>query len=87
MGKLVHFASGCLWFWKICQGQGRLAIHHHPHFLGTLVGRGQGCGSASGEGWESQGRPAQAAAAAALITFSPDLISHRGSCNFFQFST
>lgn len=25
--------------------------------------------------------------AAAPITFSPDLISHQGSCNFFQFST
>lgn len=43
--------------------------------------------SASSGGQRLRGSWPSSHTATALITFSPDLISHGGSCNFFQFST
>lgn len=65
----------------------------HPP-LDFTVGEGKGEGDSWEAGWEGgcklslrEGRPLERASAAALITFSPDLISRSGFCNFFQFST
>lgn len=65
----------------------------HPPLDFTVV-EGKGKGDSWEAGWEGgcklslrEGRPLERASAAALITFSPDLISRSGFCNFFQFST
>lgn len=88
-GRLARFASGFSkiggihWGW----GEGSCLLRPPlPGDLGSGTGGG-GHGSASGEGPGASREAGRAATAAAPITFSPDLISHQGSCNFFQFST
>lgn len=70
--------------WVIHWGWGRGAGCCTPT---SWDGRGLQLRSASGVGREASGEAGCAATTAALITFSPDLISHQGLCNFFQFST
>lgn len=72
MGKLAHSIFLWILWWGRGRGRGQ---------LGSWLGKG-GCKLSLREG-----RPLERASTAALITFSPDLISRSGFCNFFQFST